>query len=81
MFTKLHRSQINFNVKGLYGPKEGLVEDERYITFLFIYIISIYIYFKILSLLLLSRDRTLFALDMTFFHCKISRFRLGQNIS
>ena len=52
-----------------------------HITFLFIYIISIYIYFKVLSLLLLSRDRTLFALDMTFFHCKISRFRLGQNIS
>ena len=57
MFTKLHRSQINFNVKGLYGPKAGLVEDERYITFLFIYIISIYIYFKVLSLLLLRIHR------------------------
>ena len=46
-----------------------------------VYYFSIYIYFKVLSLLLLSRDRTLFALDMTFFCCKISRFRLGQNIS
>ena len=42
MFIKLHRSQINFNVKGLYGPKAGLVEDKRYIYYY--YILSIYIY-------------------------------------
>ena len=43
MFTKLHRSQINFNVKGLYGPKAGLVEDKRYI-YIYIYITIIYLY-------------------------------------